>query len=70
MVKRISGIIRYIDLEGGFWGIEAEENYYPINFPEQLKTENEKIHCSIIIDDDLMTLQQWGIPCRILSFLT
>lgn len=70
-MKRIEGEIVYIDLEGGFWGIKTkEENYFPVQMHEQLKTKGKSISCSIEIDPDIMTMQNWGIPCRIVTFKT
>ena len=67
----ITGTSTYIDLEGGFWGIKtATDNYYPINMPEQLKTEGCKAYCSITILEDVMTMQNWGIVCKVESFNT
>lgn len=70
MAKRIKGVVKHFDLEGGFWGIVAEDDYLPLNMPEQLKTHNSKIECTIVIDDDVFTSFSWGTPCRVISFTT
>jgi len=67
----IQGEIVYMELEDGFWGIKtSEQNYFPINMHEQLKTAGTKVVCSIIVMDDLMTIQNWGLPCKISAFTT
>jgi len=71
MAKRIIGVAKYFTIEMGFWGIEtASEKYYPINMPEQLKSDNGQVTCSIEVLEDIMTTVSWGIPCKVISFLT
>jgi len=70
MEKEIKGTVQKFDFEGGFWGIVADDDYYPINFPEQLKFNNAKVQCTIVILEDVMTIVSWGLPCRIVSFST
>jgi hypothetical protein len=67
---RISGKVVYKDLEGGFWGIISDQDYLPINFPEQLKSNGSTVDCYILIDEDIMTMYSWGTPCHIVSFST
>ena len=69
-LKEITGRIVYKSFEGGFWGIESSDNYYILNFPEQLKHDNAMVTCVIDIDDDIMSFISWGIPCIIVSFST
>lgn len=70
MARRIKGTVKHLEFEGGFWGIIGDDNYYPLNFPEQLKTDGAQIECTIEIMDDVMTSVSWGLPCRIHSFKT
>jgi len=70
MKKKISGQVKYFDFEGGFWGIIADDDYLPLNFPEQIKYDNVKVECTIVVMDDVMTAQSWGLPCKIISFST
>lgn len=69
-MKRITAITIYNNFEGGFWGLEADEQYLPINFPEQLKTQGIKVECVIVLLKDIDTIFNWGKPCRIISFKT
>ena len=71
MAIRINGIVKYFEFEMGFWGIEtATEKYYPINLPEQLKTNMSEVRCSIVVLEDVLTTVSWGVPCKVISFLT
>ena len=71
MRKELFGKVIYVDLEGGFWGIQGKDNnkYQPINMPEQLKSIGKNIECTIEILD-VFTLTMWGTPCKIISFCT
>ena len=69
-MKRITAITIYKSFEDGFWGLEAEEKYLPVNFPEQFKTEGIKVDCVIALLKDVDTIFNWGQPCRIISFKT
>lgn len=69
-IKSITGIVVFKKNEGGFWGIEADDNYLPIDFPEQLKYDGATVSCIIQQDLDLMSFINWGEPCHIISFST
>lgn len=63
-----TGVITYIDLEGGFYGIisGAGTRYLPLNLPEGFKTDGLTVTFTAN-PEDVMTIQQWGQPVRILS---
>jgi hypothetical protein len=63
--------IKYMEIEGGFWGIITKDNQkcIPLNLPEQLKTHGTTAFC-IIEPADVMTIQMWGSPVYITSFYT
>ena len=69
---KITGIVRYIDLEGGFWGIEGKDGkkYLPVNMPEQLKTDGAEIEISAGQIKDMMSIAMWGEAIKIKSFHT
>jgi len=70
-MKKVTGKIVYVDLEGGFWGIQTSEaNYFPLHMHEQLKLKDQEITCHIQVDEEVMTMQAWGIPCHIITFTT
>ena len=57
-----TGIIKYMDLEGGFYGIVADdgEDYNPLNLPQEFKTDGLRVKFSGKIRDDVYTVQMWG----------
>ena len=69
-METIMGKSVYVSLEGGFWGISTDAgNYLPIEMPEQLKCKDQPISCTVELIE-VMSLQNWGQPCRIISFKT
>ncbi len=63
------GTIRYVDLEGGFYGIESSDgtHYLPLNLPENYRIDGLLIAFSARTSPDTPTIQMWGIPVTILS---
>lgn len=56
------GTVRYIQLEGGFWGIISEKNekFDPINLPKDFQKDGLKILFSYKERNDLMSFHMWG----------
>ncbi len=70
-MKNITGKVKFISLETGFWGIVDNQGneWRPINMPEQLKKEGKQV--SVMVREvDEMSIFMWGTPVRILSFST
>ncbi len=63
-----TGVITYIDLEGGFYGIisGAGTRYLPLNLAEEFKVDGLTVTFTAT-PEDVMTIQQWGQPVTILS---
>ena len=63
-----TGVVTYIDLEGGFYGIitETGTRYLPLNLAEEFKTDGLTVTFTAT-PEDVMTIQQWGQPVTILS---
>ncbi len=61
------GVITYIDLEGGFYGIitGSGDDYLPNNLPVQYKKNGTNVHFQGIINDDGVSFMQWGTPVTI-----
>ena len=57
-----SGTITYINLEGGFYGIMADdgEHYVPINLPPEFKVDGLRVRFKGKIRDDLESIHMWG----------
>lgn len=68
----IRGKAVYVSLEMGFWGIQTPsgKKYLPINMPEQLKENGSMVACKAIVVDDVVSMQMWGTPVKIVSFET
>jgi len=66
----ISATIVYVPLEGGFWGIEADNGtqWLPLDMPAGLKKAGLRAVLRLRERDDVMTLHLWGSPVRILSY--
>ena len=64
-----SGIITYVDLEGGFYGIvdQAGNRYLPVNLPPEFKKEKLRISFRAVPLRDQMGFQMWGVPVRLQS---
>lgn len=67
-ILEFTGVIRYSDLEGGFYYIEANgKNYLPIGLPEMFRKEGLKVFVKGTPQKDVMTIQMFGIPFKILD---
>ncbi|GAA5225371.1 hypothetical protein [Membranihabitans marinus] len=69
---KIKGKVVYVDLEGGFWGIESldQKKYLPINMPEQLKLKGKTIEIEAILRPDIQGMTMWGEYIEIITFTT
>ena len=55
------GQVRYVDLEGGFYGIvSASGKYEPINLPDQFKVNKKDIWFKAKIRTDMASVHMWG----------
>ncbi|HOB17399.1 MAG TPA: DUF333 domain-containing protein [Candidatus Methanoculleus thermohydrogenotrophicum] len=63
----MNGTITYIDLEGGFYGIIAEDgmNYYPSNLLEEYQIDGLRVRFSADVEEDTAGFQMWGTPVKI-----
>ena len=66
--NRIQGVVKYIDLEGGFYGmITNDKNYLPINIQLELNAlDNIIINSYYIINDP--NIYQWGIQINVIDW--
>ncbi|WOF15211.1 DUF333 domain-containing protein [Methanoplanus sp. FWC-SCC4] len=62
-----TGTVTYIDLEGGFYGIIADDGtkYLPLNLDDYFKKDNLTVKFTATEKKDTMTVQQWGTPVEI-----
>ncbi len=57
-----TGTIRYIDLEGGFYGIvgDDQEHYDPLNLPEAYQKDNMSVKFTARMAPDQASFHMWG----------
>jgi len=70
-IKTISakGTVKYIKLEGGFYGIIAEDGtkYNPTNLSPEYQKDGLKVSFEAKLKSGLMTIQMWGKNIEIIS---
>jgi len=64
-----TGTIKYIDLEGGFYGIIADngERYDPINLNQEFQVDGLRVRFEAKIRDDIVGIHMWGVLIEILK---
>ncbi|MBN1411305.1 MAG: hypothetical protein JW969_10720 [Spirochaetales bacterium] len=62
-----TGTVRYISLEGGFYGIETDtgEKYDPVNLEDQYKVDGLRVRVVAELRDDLSSFHMWGMIIEI-----
>lgn len=57
-----NGTVKYIDLEGGFYGIigDSGKNYDPINLSEEFQKDNLRVSFDAKIREDMVSIHMWG----------
>jgi len=68
-VVRGTGTVVYTDLEGGFWGLVADDgtHYIPGNLPESCKVDGLRVKFYGREGIILPNIRMWGTPLHILS---
>jgi len=68
-VVSAKGVIKYIPLEGGFYGIVTEQGkrYMPLNLSAEFKKDGLKVKFKARIKKDVSSSQMWGEPVEILE---
>jgi putative hemolysin len=63
------GTVTYVDLEGGFYGIVADDGgqYLPANLSEEFAVDGKRVHFTAVEQQDVVTIQMWGTPVEILT---
>jgi putative hemolysin len=64
-----NGTVTYIDLEGGFYGIVADdgEHYLPTALPAEYRQDGLRVAFVVDIQSDTVTIQQWGTPVEVVE---
>lgn len=63
------GTIRYLELEGGFYGIIADtgEHYDPINLEKEFQIDGARIYFEIEEQKDMVSFHMWGDIVKIIK---
>ena len=63
------GTITFFDLEGGFYGLVADDGarYDPMNLDEAFKEDGLRVRFHVRLRTGVMTIRQWGKPAEILE---
>lgn len=66
-VESFSGTVRWLELEGGFWGIETTQGkqLLPMTLPEHVQKDGLKVQGKFRLLKDVMTIQMWGTPVEV-----
>jgi len=60
--------VTYIDLEGGFYGLVADDgNYLPLNLNETWQVDGTNVTFVARIKENTVTIQQWGTPVEVIA---
>jgi len=64
-----TGTIRYLDFEGGFFGIVSDdgEQYLPYELPQEYQLDDLRITFTVKPLEDQMSIYMWGILVEILE---
>lgn len=64
-----TGTVAYIDLEGGFYGINGDdgESYNPLELDASYREDGLRVRFTARPREDVMTIQMWGRSVEILK---
>ena len=64
-----TGTVKYVDLEGGFYGIVGDDGTYydPINLEKEFKLDGLRIYYKAKIYEDVFNAHMWGTPIEIIE---
>lgn len=65
--RQVTGTVRHVDLEGGFYGIETDEGARldPVNLPEVFHKDGLRIRAWVEDLKDRVSFRMWGTLVRI-----
>lgn len=57
-----TGTMRYQEMEGGFWGIVADDGgkYDPLKLDEKFQKEGLRVRFKAMPEPDMMSTHMWG----------
>lgn len=65
------GTVRYVQLEGGFYGIVADDStrYLPQDLGTDYREDGLRVRFRAAVQDSVMTMEMWGTPVEMLDIL-
>ncbi|PSQ70670.1 MAG: hypothetical protein BRD38_04875 [Bacteroidetes bacterium QH_9_67_14] len=65
------GTVRYVQLEGGFYGIVADDStrYLPQDLGTDYREDGLRVRFRAAVQDSAMTMEMWGTPVEMLDIL-
>tara|TARA_B100001123_G_scaffold451006_1_gene625908 strand:- start:5005 stop:5475 length:471 start_codon:yes stop_codon:yes gene_type:complete len=65
----ILGFIKYVELEGGFFGIMTEDGakYFPEYLEPDFKQDGLNVRVVALPQEQILGIQMWGMPIKILK---
>ena len=65
----VLGFIKYVELEGGFFGIMTEDGskYFPEYLEQEFKVDGLKVRLLAKPQEQILGIQMWGTPIEILK---
>lgn len=65
----ITGTVRHVDVEGGFYGIEADNGAKldPVNLPQEFQQDGVRLRVQVEPLTDRVSIHMWGTLVRIVS---
>jgi len=64
-----TGLVKYINLEGGFYGIITDDGkqYDPVNLSQEYQREGLRISFEAKVRKDVVGTHMWGTPVEIIG---
>jgi len=61
--------VKYLNFEGGFYGLVSKsgDKFLPMNLPEKYKIDGTILRVKGQLNNNVMTIQQWGKPFKLLD---
>ena len=65
------GTVRYVELEGGFYGIVADDStrYLPQDLGTDYREDGLRVRFRAAVQDSAMTMEMWGTPVELIDIL-
>ena len=65
------GTVRYVELEGGFYGIVADDStrYLPQDLGTDYREDGLRVRFRAAVQDSVMTMEMWGTPVELIDIL-